>query len=66
MAYVPKKTTPAASTAKSKKPASLDDYIDEVKKRAYEIFIGRGGHPGAEISDWAQAEKEIKAKYGLR
>jgi hypothetical protein len=56
-----------ASKAKSTtQPASLDDYIEEVKKRSYEIFLSRGGQPGAEITDWVQAEKEIKAKYKIK
>jgi hypothetical protein len=63
----PKKSTASVSKAKSPtQPASLDDYIEEVKKRSYEIFLGRGGQPGAEISDWVQAEKEIKAKYSIK
>ncbi|MFH0919266.1 MAG: DUF2934 domain-containing protein [Fibrobacterota bacterium] len=69
MALAPKKSAAPAAAAKPKKaaqPASLDDYIDEVKRRAYEIYVGRGGNPGAEISDWTKAEKEIKAKYGLK
>ena len=33
-----------------------------IQKRAYEIYLERGGLHGNHISDWIQAEKEITAK----
>ncbi len=32
---------------------------DKIRKRAYEIFLKRGGKPGNPAADWAIAEKEI-------
>ena len=38
---------------------------DEVRVRAYEIFLRRGGQTGHEIDDWVQAENELKQQiYG--
>ena len=33
-----------------------------IEKRAYELFLARGGINGYAIQDWAQAEKEIHAE----
>ena len=37
----------------------------QIQKRAYEICIGRKNGPGTELTDWLQAEKEIKGKHYL-
>jgi hypothetical protein len=34
---------------------------DEVRCRAYEIYLERGGLPGQELEDWFQAEREIES-----
>lgn len=49
------------------KKVELDQFLSEIEKRAYEIFLDRHntGKPGNEMSDWLQAESEIKAKYKI-
>jgi hypothetical protein len=32
---------------------------EEIRRRAYEIYIERGEHPGRELDDWLQAEREL-------
>ena len=32
---------------------------EEIRLRAYEIYIERGGVPGNELDDWLQAEREL-------
>lgn len=32
----------------------------EVAKRAYEIFLARGGKHGLDLEDWLTAERELK------
>jgi DUF2934 family protein len=32
----------------------------EVRRRAYEIYLERGGLPGRELEDWLQAEYELQ------
>ena len=34
---------------------------DEIRRRAYEIYLERGGLPGQEFEDWLQAEREIES-----
>jgi hypothetical protein len=33
---------------------------EEIARRAYEIFLRRGGEPGHEAEDWQEAEKELQ------
>jgi hypothetical protein len=33
---------------------------EEIRRRAYEIYLERGGQPGGEIDDWLQAERELE------
>ena len=37
----------------------LDLSREEIRRRAYEIYLGRGEEPGTEIEDWLQAEREL-------
>jgi hypothetical protein len=32
---------------------------EEIKNRAYEIYLQRGGQPGYELEDWLQAERDL-------
>jgi CheY-like chemotaxis protein len=34
--------------------------IEEIRHRAHEIFMARGGTPGNELDDWLRAEQELK------
>ena len=34
--------------------------LEEIRQRAQEIFMVRGGAPGRELDDWLQAEQELK------
>jgi len=53
-------------SVKTATPSISKEKIEaEVKQRAKEIYLKRGKGPGTELSDWLQAEKEIKAKYGI-
>jgi hypothetical protein len=33
---------------------------EEIRLRAYEIYLERGEQPGRELDDWLQAERELK------
>jgi len=37
----------------------IDDLFDDVRKRAFEIFLGRGNADGQEVCDWLDAEREL-------
>jgi hypothetical protein len=47
--------------APSKPPAPSEE---EIARRAYEIFLSRGGEPGHEAEDWQQAERELRKDRG--
>ncbi|PKN84523.1 MAG: hypothetical protein CVU51_10405 [Deltaproteobacteria bacterium HGW-Deltaproteobacteria-1] len=55
-----------AVVKKTKKP-DLREFLDRVETRAYELYQERiiSGAPGDDISDWFQAEKEVKKIYKL-
>jgi hypothetical protein len=36
--------------------------LAEIRIRAYEIYMERGGQPGHDLDDWIQAEREIESK----
>ncbi len=33
---------------------------EEIRRRAYEIYLERGGQPGRDLDDWLQAEGELQ------
>ncbi|UCE66252.1 MAG: DUF2934 domain-containing protein [Candidatus Zixiibacteriota bacterium] len=68
-----KKVAKKAATAKTVASAprttpkiDLRTYINELNRRAYEIFQQKGSSHGHDWDDWFQAEKDIKRKYGIK
>ena len=44
-------------------PETLESSVQSrIAKRAYELYLERGGVSGNEIDDWLQAEHEIQQK----
>jgi len=41
----------------SSTPAAPDE---EIRLRAYEVYLERGEQPGRELDDWLQAERELE------
>ena len=37
---------------------------DGIARRAYEIYVQRGGQNGTDVEDWLKAEKEISGGPG--
>ena len=35
---------------------------EEIRQRAYEIYLDRGAAPGFELDDWLQAERELRSR----
>jgi hypothetical protein len=35
---------------------------EEIRRRAYELFLERGGTPGHESEDWITAEREVRSR----
>ena len=42
---------------------SLQPTPEEIRQRAHEIYLARGGTPGNELEDWLRAEQELKAEH---
>jgi hypothetical protein len=49
---------PAPAPAKES-PAVTQPLKERIRRRAYELYIARGGQSGSDLDDWLQAEKEI-------
>jgi Protein of unknown function (DUF2934) len=47
-------------TRKNLVPINLEE---EIRRRAYEIFVERGSTPGNESEDWLTAEREVRSRY---
>ncbi len=41
-------------------PAAAAVSFEAIQRRAYEIFLARGGWHGADVADWLAAERELK------
>jgi len=39
---------------------------EQIRQRAYEIFLARGAAPGQDIEDWLRAERELQASQSDR
>ena len=47
-------------TAVQEREGLLDSTREqEIRNRAYEIYLRRGGQTGYEVDDWLQAEREL-------
>lgn len=42
--------------------ASMDPTHEEIKARAFQIYLSRNGTPGDSNADWLQAERELRAE----
>jgi hypothetical protein len=43
-------------------PARNEPTQEEIRVRAYELYIARGGADGHAMDDWIQAERELRAR----
>ena len=46
----------------SREIRSWKDDEERIAKRAYELYLERGPHPGAELDDWLRAEHEVRTR----
>jgi hypothetical protein len=56
----------ATPKKQGKKTQALAPTTEEVARRAFEIFLERGGEPGHDLDDWLQAELELLREYAAR
>jgi Protein of unknown function (DUF2934) len=51
----------------SKKANGYNGNVDEeIRLRAYQLFVERGGEHGRHHEDWVRAETEVLARYANR
>ena len=49
------------ATARAKEvPSETLPLEEQVRRRAYELYVLRGNQSGSELDDWLQAEEEIR------
>jgi hypothetical protein len=58
-ASAPPKAVTTITKLKAQQPTH-----EQIQRRAYEISEARGEAPGTELSDWLQAERELKTGLG--
>ena len=52
---------PAEATAANRALAA-EPTDDDIRRRAYQRYLERGGNHGQHFDDWLEAEKELKGK----
>lgn len=62
-----KKTATASKSKKRVKAPSLQEVQEKIQVRAYQIYETRvqKNKQGSQVSDWVQAEKEVKTKLKI-
>ena len=50
----------ARTSAATKSAMETLPLEEQIRRRAYEIYMERGGASGSELDDWVQAEMEIR------
>lgn len=51
----------ATATVSSKQTSQTQPAPEQIRQRAYEIYVSRNGVPGDEVQDWLQAERELSS-----
>ncbi len=51
------------TSAKKRAMSSAEPAREEIERRAYEIYLERGGTEGCEMEDWLQAERELRQRH---
>ncbi|MBZ5508500.1 MAG: DUF2934 domain-containing protein [Acidobacteriia bacterium] len=52
-----------AETSDRKLPSLNQEIQEQIRTRAYELFVERGRHEGHDREDWERAEAEVRSKY---
>jgi hypothetical protein len=60
MLSAPRPTTTTADPDESRPQAPRIPDHHEIAKRAFEIYLSRGGWPGKDLEDWLQAERQLR------
>jgi hypothetical protein len=60
MAKATKKTTERGRKKTVKTETTRVPTREEIGKRAYDIYLSRGGAPGSQMDDWLAAERQLE------
>jgi Protein of unknown function (DUF2934) len=52
----------AAPPDSSADAASAEPTVDDIRRRAYQRYLERGGNHGQHFDDWLEAEKELRSR----
>jgi hypothetical protein len=55
-------TQPARAAKKTMHP---DEFYGRVAFKAHELYVKRGGQHGNDFADWFEAERLVRAEFGL-
>lgn len=55
--------TPEAQE-RAENPSTVRDLEEQIRRRAYEIYLQRGGEEGYDVEDWLRAEAELRGERG--
>ncbi len=56
-------TTTVSAVAEGRTTGPAVNLDEEIRRRAYEIYLERQGNPGDESEDWLAAEREVLARH---
>jgi hypothetical protein len=56
---------PRMGSAQSEKKAVFANVEEEIRRRAYEIYLGRGCSGGSEHDDWLTAERQVRESQSV-
>ncbi|GEM_PF-2002150 len=56
---------PRSKAVRSMPPPPPGPTEEQIRQRAYEIYVARGATPGNPEWDWQQAELELRARMAL-
>lgn len=59
------RTTRTRTAPRNAVPTAPQPTEDEIRARAYEIYLARGAAPGDPEADWRQAEAELRGRMTL-
>lgn len=55
-------TSAAPSAEAAAKQSEVEPSQDQIRSRAYEIYLSRSAAPGNDLDDWLQAERELRSQ----
>ena len=55
-----------ASTAPATLATAVFPTLDEIRARAYQLYVERGGGHGQDLDDWYAAEKQLTGSHAMR